>query len=471
MSLSLLEKREKTDFFEKELLNRFPFKTLVVIRANMPGGKKGSIESNWIVYRIFLECKKKMAPLKIFHSYTDEEGLIFFLIVDAPPLEVKALSIKIEDDEALGRLADIDVLTAKKLFSRNDFPHENKRRKCFLCEKDAVICARSRAHSQKEIMNFILKKVHEDWSYDGDIFELLGNLTESSLLAELCRPLGFGCVTANSQGSHKDMDFLLMLKCIPLIGSAIKNLSGKDCESFEALREYGKKQEKKLFDLTGGVNTYKGALFLLLILNACTFRIIKEKKAFTDLSKEIADFSLPLKKDFELKACSPSSLQAFNNLGSGGVRGLALSGFAEHFQNWLPLYKKTFSEGGDFVKIIVKMIETTCDTTIIKRKGEKALLEVQKKAHSLLCIEEGPAQERAIKEFSEWCEKNNISTGGTADKIIILYNLKLIREIFKDLISKTVKMPEISPLVKELTGIITESDLESISYMNRKILP
>ena len=430
MSLSLLEKREKTDFFEKELLSRFPFKTLVVIRANMPGGKKGSIESNWIVYRIFLECKKKMAPLKIFHSYTDEEGLIFFLIVNAPPLEVKALSIKIEDDEALGRLADIDVLTSEKLFSRNDFPHENKRRKCFLCEKDAVICARSRAHSQKEIMDFILKKVHEDWSYDGDIFELLGNLTESSLLAELCRPLGFGCVTAKSQGSHRDMDFLLMLKCIPLIGSAIKNLSGKDCECFEALREYGKKQEKKLFDLTGGVNTYKGALFLLLILNACTFRIIKEKKAFTDLSKEIADFSLPLKKDFELKACSPASLQAFNNLGSGGVRGLALSGFAEHFQNWLSLYKKTFLEGEDFVKIIVKMIETTCDTTIIKRKGEKTLLEVQKKAHSLLCIEDKPAQETSIAEFSAWCEKNNISTGGTADKIIILYNLKLIRESF-----------------------------------------
>lgn len=446
MSLSLLEKREKTDSFEKELLSRFPFKTLVVIRANIPGGKKGSIESNWIVYRIFLECKKKMAPLKIFHSYTDEEGLIFFLIVNSPPLEVKALSIKIEDDESLGRLADIDVLTAEKLFSRNDFPHENKRRKCFLCEKDAVICARSRAHSQKEIMDFILKKVHEDWSlkksednqsyglsndqsYDGDIFELLGNLTESSLLAELCRPLGFGCVTVNSQGSHKDMDFLLMLECIPLIGNAIKNLSEKDCGSFEALREYGKKQEKKLFDLTGGVNTYKGALFLLLILNACTFRIIKEKKAFADLSKEIADFSLPLKKDFELKACSSASLQAFNNLGSGGVRGLALSGFAEHFQNWLPLYKKTFSEGEDFVKIIVKMIETTCDTTIINRKGEKALLEVQKKAYSLLCINDKPAQEIAITEFSAWCEKNNISTGGTADKIIILYNLELVREI------------------------------------------
>ncbi|UTC68101.1 MULTISPECIES: citrate lyase holo-[acyl-carrier protein] synthase [unclassified Treponema] len=435
MSLSLLEKREKTDVFEKELLSRFPSSSLVVIRANIPGEKKGSIESNWIVYRIFLECKKKMNPVKIFHSYTDEEGLIFFLIVNAPPLEVKSLSIQIENTEALGRLADIDVLTAEKLFSRNDFPQNNKRRKCFLCEKDAVICARSRAHSQKEIMDFILKKVHEDWSYDlsndGDIFELLGNLTESSLLAELCRPLGFGCVTVNSQGSHKDMDFLLMLGCIPLIGNAIKNLSAKDCVSFEALREYGKKQEECLFDLTGGVNTYKGALFLLLILNACTFRIIKGKKTFADLSREIAAFSFPLKKDFELKACSSASLQAFSNLGSGGVRGLALSGFAEHFQVWLPLYKKTFLEGDNFAKIIVKMIETTCDTTIIKRKGENTLHEVQKKAHSLLSIEEEwPVQETAITEFSAWCEKNNISTGGTADKIIVLYNLKLIREIF-----------------------------------------
>ncbi|UTC77931.1 citrate lyase holo-[acyl-carrier protein] synthase [Treponema sp. OMZ 799] len=441
MSLSLLEKREKTDAFEKKLLHSFPSSSLVVIRANIPGEKKGSIESNWIVYRIFLECKKKMKPVKIFHSYTDEEGLIFFLIVDAPPLEVKALSIQIENTEALGRLADIDVLNTEKLFSRSDFPKDNQRRKCFLCEKDAVICARSRTHSQKDVMDFILKKVHKDWSYgkpfygkqlsDKELFETLGNLTESSLLSELCRPLGFGCVTANSQGSHKDMDFLLMLECIPLIGNAIKNLSAKDCASFETLREYGKKQEKCLFDLTGGVNTYKGALFLLLILNACTFRIIKEKKSFVDLSREISAFSLPLKKDFELKSCSPASLQAFNNLGSGGVRGLALSGFAEHFQVWLPLYEKALLGSEDFAQIIVKMIETTCDTTIIKRKGEKALLEVQKKAHSLLYIEEWPAQETAVTEFSAWCEKNNISTGGTADKIIILYNLELIGEIYR----------------------------------------
>ncbi|EMB21030.1 DUF6364 family protein [Treponema denticola] len=44
---------------------------------------------------------------------------------------------------------------------------------------------------------------------------------------------------------------------------------------------------------------------------------------------------------------------------------------------------------------------------------------------------------------------------------------KLVEDFFKNSITtKTVKMPEISPLVKELTGIINENDLESISYMS-----
>ncbi|WP_024470702.1 citrate lyase holo-[acyl-carrier protein] synthase, partial [Treponema pedis] len=64
----LLEAREKTDGFEKKLLKDFPESTLVVIRANIPGEKKGCIESCLIVYKIFSECEKKVKPLKIFHS-------------------------------------------------------------------------------------------------------------------------------------------------------------------------------------------------------------------------------------------------------------------------------------------------------------------------------------------------------------------------------------------------------------------
>lgn len=436
MAYPLLEAREKTDLFEKELLSRFyPF-SLAVIRANVPGEHKGFIESNWIVYRIFLECKKRMRPVKIFHSYTDEEGLIFFLIVDMHPYDLKVLSVKIETEEKLGRLADIDILNSEKLFSRSDIQiNSYPRRKCFICKKDAIICSRNRSHSKKEIIDFILKMVHSDWHLeelenarylnDSLIFKVLGKLTESSLLSELCRSLSCGCVTANGAGSHKDMDFLLMLNCIPLIGDAIKSLKEVDCASFEALRKYGEKVEKNLFDLTKGVNTYKGALFLLLILNACTFQNLKNKKDFYSLRKEISDFSIPVKKDFEQKNCSSASLKAFKNLGSEGVRGLVLSGFDEHFKTWLPLFER----GEDFFKIILKMIKSTCDTTIIKRKGENILFEVQKKAQEILSEKDQKKQIHKMMEFSYLCEKNNISTGGTADKIIILYNLYLIKNL------------------------------------------
>lgn len=42
---------------------------------------------------------------------------------------------------------------------------------------------------------------------------------------------------------------------------------------------------------------------------------------------------------------------------------------------------------------------------------------------------------------------------------------KLVEDFFKNSISETDQMLEISPLVKELSGIINERDLKNISYI------
>jgi len=104
MNYALLNAREKTDAFEKKLLRQFDGKNLVTVRSNIPGIKKGCLESNYIVYKIFLECKKKLKPAAVFHSYTDEEGLIFFLIVKSDPVKIKRATVKIEETHPLGRL-------------------------------------------------------------------------------------------------------------------------------------------------------------------------------------------------------------------------------------------------------------------------------------------------------------------------------------------------------------------------------
>ncbi len=438
----LLEAREKTDNFEKLLLNKFSNKTLIVIRANIPGEKKGSIESQWIVYTIFLECKRIFLPAGIFHSYTEEEGLIFFLLTEKNALDVKRSAVKIEDTHALGRLADIDVLTKEKLFSRSDLPEisktKNSKRNCFLCGKPAVICARNKAHSKYEIMNFINEKVYKAWHIKKNIknteykyanlFDALAYITEASMLSELCRVYGFGCVTANGNGSHNDMDFLLMLNCIPLAGEMIRSIKPQDCASFSALRNYGKKFEEKLFSITNGVNTYKGAFFLLLILNACVYRIISAKKNWSELSAEIIAFSQEVKKDFYDKNCSKVSLNVFFKTGECGVRGEVLSGFKNHFTKYLPLLKN----GENIKKIILNIISETYDTTIINRKGHLILNRLKEKSCAILSAFNSLTSENIeahCAALSSWCEVNHISTGGTADKLIVLYFLYLAEKL------------------------------------------
>lgn len=438
----LLEAREKTDKFEKLLLNTFSNKTLIVIRANIPGEKKGSIESNWIVYTIFLECKKSFLLDDIFHSYTEEEGLIFFLITEKHALDVKRTAVKIEDTHILGRLADIDVLTKEKLFSRFDLPElsepKNSKRTCFLCGKPAVICARSKAHSKYELINFINEKVYESWGIkknikntehtDATLFSVLASITEAAMLAELCRTYGFGCVTANGNGSHGDMDFLLMVHCIPLAGEMIRTITPQDCASFSALRNYGKKIEEKLFAITNGINTYKGAFFLLLILNACVYRIISTKKNWSALHTEIIAFSQEVKKDFYDKNCSPVSLDVFFKTGEYGIRGEVLSGFENHFTAYLPLLKN----GEDITKIILTIMSETCDTTVINRKGIFLLYELKEKSGRILSAFNSLTNEKRQAQcagLSSWCEANHISTGGTADKLITLYFLYITEKL------------------------------------------
>ncbi|AGT44515.1 citrate lyase holo-[acyl-carrier protein] synthase [Treponema pedis] len=438
----LLEAREKTDGFEKKLLKDFPESTLVVIRANIPGEKKGCIESCLIVYKIFSECEKKVKPLKIFHSYTNEEGLIFFLIVKTNPYLLKNLTVQIEEEHFLGRLADIDVLTSDKLFSRADLKISGRDislRKCFLCGEPAAFCARSLRHSKNEIINFINKKVYFDF-LKGNLTDKLASFAEAAMLTELCRIYGFGCVTANGKGSHSDMDFLLMLKCIPLAGNAVRNLTLKECASFSELRNYGKKTELELFNLTNGVNTYKGAFFLLLILNACVYRLIHRGKSFNYLSEEIKKFSREVKKDFELKNCSEVSLNTFLTVGDFGIRGEVLSGLDFYFKTLLPMLKDAlntdYGKTGLNVepkitveKIVLKLISETCDTTVIKRKGYEKLKELQKKAKAVLSSPESVFDLQCAR-LSSWCEKENISTGGSADRLIVLYNLFLLEKFF-----------------------------------------
>lgn len=66
------------------------------------------------------------------------------------PLQAKQMAVEAEEADGLGRLLDIDVITAAGGVSRSDLGLSGRR--CLLCGEDAKVCARSQRHPMEELL-------------------------------------------------------------------------------------------------------------------------------------------------------------------------------------------------------------------------------------------------------------------------------------------------------------------------------
>ena len=155
--------RDRRIAIQKILLKKYPKNTLISFKLNIPGNTK-----DCTVYRKVFDIgeqllkeaiKSKHYKLQFSKSeylFTGSEG---YFSINANPFQIKAITIAIENSHPLGRLFDYDVLNFDgRQIKRNEigFPV----RKCFLCEEDAFICARSRKHLPSEIINKVDKIIY-----------------------------------------------------------------------------------------------------------------------------------------------------------------------------------------------------------------------------------------------------------------------------------------------------------------------
>ena len=77
------------------------------------------------------------------HAPTGDEGL---LAIDSDAETIKEIATRIEEEHPLGRLFDMDVLSADGTKLSRSVP-----RRCLLCTEQAQNCARSRRHSIAEL--------------------------------------------------------------------------------------------------------------------------------------------------------------------------------------------------------------------------------------------------------------------------------------------------------------------------------
>ncbi|MCE0492800.1 citrate lyase holo-[acyl-carrier protein] synthase [Vibrio salinus] len=150
---------------QNSMLARFS-RPLVSLTINIPGPCKMTPASK----KVFSEateavkavCKDKgwnIVGRQITEKNTGPEAIFAIDVPDV--LELKRAMIEIESSHRLGRLMDLDVCGENgKMVSRRS--QEMALRKCLICDKPAVICARSAAHSLSELTECIERMVFDD---------------------------------------------------------------------------------------------------------------------------------------------------------------------------------------------------------------------------------------------------------------------------------------------------------------------
>ena len=145
----MLAAREHRAARQSALLGQFGG-PLLCLTMNIPGPVKVPEGAERAFQLALGRVERALAEMgaAVLHRETlvEKTGCEAYYAVAAEPAALKARMTALEDADDLGRLLDLDVLTAAGEKLSRPTP-----RKCLLCGRQAQVCARSRAHSVAEL--------------------------------------------------------------------------------------------------------------------------------------------------------------------------------------------------------------------------------------------------------------------------------------------------------------------------------
>ena len=262
---------------------------------------------------------------------------------------------------------------------------------------------------------------------------IVAHLATRALKAELNTTPKPGLVDTHDSGAHRDMDHALMMRSIRAMHPYFVRLAtlGYDSTQLPAHNDIvsiGLEAEKAMFKSTGGVNTYKGALFSMgLALTAATYIIGRGKVATTTHGKEYVPGDL-------LSATITRFANGFpDTSGTHGSRAKQLAqsgcrlksaldnareGYSQLFGEWLPFYETRIKGDDSYVKhkTLLRIMCDLDDTNIVYRTDYATMQHVKTQARHLL----EDFSEAGIDDMNRDFISRNISPGGSADMLALV---------------------------------------------------
>ena len=413
----ILNAREVRAQQQKQLLAKYRL-PLVCFTMNIAG----PIKTTPLIRRGFhagLEQLGRQLPFEQICFQQVQElptGCEAVFAVDLPARELKQLCTHIEEDHPLGRLFDMDVIDTDGTKLERE-----TQRGCIVCGAPGRLCAASRAHSVQQLQA-VTTQLLERYFFPLDI----AATAVQSLIDEVHTTPKPGLVDRRNNGSHKDMD-------IPLFEASAQALRPyfEECvrigqntaqlppeETFPLLRAAGTETEKTMLQVTGGVNTHKGAIYALGLLCGSIGRL-----CCTDTDAILAEcramVSVSVKADLAAATGKTAGERLYLQYGIRGIRGEAADGFPSVRNVGLPVFRQALADGlsqNDAGAIaLLHLIAHAEDTNLYHRGGRDGAQWAAAAAKALL-----PCPSNAqIAQLDDAFIARNLSPGGCADLLAV----------------------------------------------------
>lgn len=347
------------------------------------------------------------------HELHADTGPELQLAVAAASPGLKQAMIRLEDECAWGRLWDIDVVTAAGPLSRSTAGEPPRR--CLVCPGDAASCARSRRHAMLAVVaaaNRILRRstaASMPHLPAGPIVpEAIGSLAAEALRAEARLAPKPGLVDVFDSGAHADMTVEHLLASADALEPWFVQMAALGMRTgwtVSRLQELGHAAEDAMSAATGGVNTHKGAVFVLGWLCAASGGTASADEparlpgaagqaSCRDenlIAARVRHLAAPVLERWltvgTAHAEDTHGRRALADHGLLGARGEAATGFGSVVQHALPRYRQALDAGWApdeaLLAALVTLMARVDDTNLVSRGGLDALRSVREWAATL----------------------------------------------------------------------------------------
>lgn len=373
--------------------------------------------------------------LSLLNRTDSATGCEALFAAEGDALDVKRICAAIEDAGELGRLYDMDVIdkTGRKL-DRCELGLAE--RGCIVCGAPGRGCAARRIHSAAELRAETDRRLTDHFLHvDRKTIEALAT---DCLIAEVNVTPKPGLVDRANTGSHTDMDLPLFERSAAAltsfwgecfaVGAETAALAPE--ETFFRLRRAGLAAEKTMLTATCGVNTHKGAIFLLGAVCGAIGRLWSAAEPCRDIdmiSRECsrmtaAPLSEELSQILAQGSADTAGAELYLHRGMRGARGEIMEGLPGVRETALPALKNAlkqgYSEEHAAAAALLHLIARGTDTNMVKRGGGDGALWGAEAAAKLLEAELIPAKEQISALDREFMARN-LSPGGCADLLAV----------------------------------------------------